>query len=349
MENPDKTTKTSPGVMEARLYEKGSGDDVRCLLCSFRCRIKEGRRGICGVRENRKGTLYTLVYGLLIAENIDPIEKKPLFHFLPSSPSYSIATVGCNFRCLHCQNFDISQMPRDSKRMAGHEATPEEVVMKAAASGCGSIAYTYTEPTIFFEFARDTGILARERGIKNVFVTNGYMTRECIEESRGFLDAANVDIKSFSDDFYKKVCGARIAPVLESIERMRELGIWVEVTTLIIPGYNDSEDELRSIAQWISKTDRSMPWHISAFYPTYKLQDAPPTTSETLMRARDIGIAEGLRYVYTGNIPGIEGESTFCYNCNKLLIERRGFYVKDNVIKESKCPYCGVIIDGVGL
>ncbi|GMR04438.1 MAG: AmmeMemoRadiSam system radical SAM enzyme [Thermodesulfobacteriota bacterium] len=349
MQGHDKPTGSSRGVLEARLYKSVGEEAVKCFLCSFHCRIKEGRRGICGVRENRKGVLYTLVYGLLIAGNIDPIEKKPLFHFLPSTPSYSIATVGCNFKCLYCQNFDISQMPKDAGRIEGTEVSPEEVVLSAASSGCKSIAYTYTEPTIFFEFARDTGLLARERSIKNVFVTNGYMTRECLDESRAFLDAANVDIKSFSDDFYKKVCGARLAPVLESIEYMRELGIWVEVTTLLIPGYNDSEDEIRNIAKWISRTDKSMPWHISAFYPTYKLTDAPPTPSDTIMRAREIGLGEGLRYVYTGNIPGLKGESTFCYNCKKLLIERRGFYVKKNLIEASNCPFCGAVIDGIGL
>ena len=337
-------------MREARLYNRHEDGSVDCFLCSFHCRISDGKRGICGVRENAGGTLFTLVYGRLAAEHIDPIEKKPLFHFQPASSSYSIATVGCNFRCLHCQNAEISQMPRERKKVAGEDVLPEEIVNQAYSTGCASISYTYTEPTIFFEYAYDTGVLAKEKGLKNVFVTNGYMTRECLDEMRGVLDAANVDVKSFSEDFYRKVCGgARLAPVLESIEYMRELGIWVEVTTLVIPGFNDSEEELREIARWIHKTDKTMPWHISAFYPAYKMLDVPATPVETVVRAREIGIEEGLRYVYTGNVPGLPGESTFCYNCDKLIIDRRGFVVRKNAIRDSRCPYCKVVIDGVDL
>lgn len=338
-----------PLSMEASLYKKAENNYTDCFLCSFRCHIAPGKRGVCGVRENRQGTLYSNVYGRLIAQNIDPIEKKPLFHFQPASRSYSIATVGCNFRCLHCQNSDISQMPRDKKTIAGEEVGPEEVVAEALETGCASISYTYTEPTIFFEYARDVGMLAKDRGLKNVFVTNGYMTAECLDELKGTLDAANVDIKAFTEGFYKKVCGATLAPVLKSIERMRELGIWVEITTLVIPSMNDSDEELRNIAKWIYRTDKSMPWHISAFRPAYKMMDAPPTPAETLERAIDIGLGEGLRYVYTGNIPGLKGESTFCYNCKKLLIERRGFTVMKNLVAEGMCPFCGTAIDGVEL
>lgn len=336
-------------MREAGLYKPAEKGFVDCYLCEFRCHIAGGKRGVCGVRENVGGVLYTLVYGRLIAEHIDPIEKKPLFHFLPGSRSYSIATVGCNFRCLHCQNFEISQMPREQKRVAGEEASPEEIAAEAYESGCSSISYTYTEPTIFFEYAYDTGVLAKEKGLKNVFVTNGYMTAECLDEMKGVLDAANVDIKSFSESFYKKVCGATLAPVLKSVERMRELGIWVEITTLIIPGMNDSEDELRAIAKWMCRTDKRMPWHLSAFHPAYKLNDIGRTPDSTIERAREIGLEEGLRYVYTGNVPGLEGESTFCHNCKKLLIERFGFTVKRNVIEGSECPYCASAIDGIGM
>ena len=336
-------------MKEARLYKTSASGHIDCFLCEFRCRIADGKRGVCGVRENMGGTLFTLVYGRLIAEHADPIEKKPLFHFQPGSSSYSIATVGCNFRCLHCQNSEISQMPRDQKRILGEEVSAEDVVSEAVETGCSSISYTYTEPTIFFEFAYDTALLAREKGLKNVFVTNGYMTPECLDEMRGVLDAANVDIKSFSETFYKKVCGATLAPVLKSVERMRSLGIWVEITTLVIPGMNDKDDELKAIAKWIAATDRAMPWHISAFHPAYKLHDVPPTPRETIERAREIGLAEGLRYVYTGNIPGEKGESTFCYKCGKLLIERYGFAVKKNDIRDSVCPYCASFIDGVDL
>ncbi|MCP3676420.1 MAG: AmmeMemoRadiSam system radical SAM enzyme, partial [Deltaproteobacteria bacterium] len=259
------------GEVEARLYERREDKAVRCYLCAHLCSIKEGHKGICGVREVREGTLYALDYGKLIARHIDPIEKKPFFHFQPGSASYSVATVGCNFRCLHCQNYEISQMPKESKKILGESITAEEVVEAVASTGCRSIAYTYTEPTIFFEFAYDCMKLAKERGMRNVFVTNGYMTRECLDEFKELLDGANVDVKAFTEGFYKRVCGAKLAPVLESVEYMRELGIWVEVTTLIIPTKNDSEEELREIARWIYRTDKKIPWHISAFYPTYKM------------------------------------------------------------------------------
>jgi len=334
-------------MREARLYSKRSDGSVDCHLCAFHCHIQKGKRGICGVRENSDGTLNTLVYGSLIAKNIDPVEKKPLFHFLPSTATYSIATAGCNFRCLHCQNFEISQITRESGEIPGVHVTPASVVSSALSAKCRSISYTYTEPTIFFEFALDTGLKAKAEGLKNIFVTNGFMTGECLGEMRGVLDAANVDIKAFSDDFYKKVCGARLAPVLESIIEMRRLGIWVEVTTLIIPGKNNSTEELRDIARWIYKTDKAIPWHISAFYPTYKLMETPPTSADDLIRARDIGLAEGLRYVYTGNIPGIKGESTYCFKCGSLIIERRGYSIGEVRLVDGKCPDCGSTIDGV--
>ena len=223
-------------VHEALLYEKEKDLRVRCALCAHRCRIDAGARGICGVRENREGVLYSLVYGRVIAENVDPIEKKPLFHFLPGSRSFSIATAGCNFRCTFCQNHEISQLPREENHIIGRERTPAKIVEQARLAGCNSISYTYTEPTIYFEFAWDTAGIAREQGLKNVFVTNGYMTGETLELLAPRLDAANVDLKSFRDDFYKKECGARLQPVLDSLRRMKELGIWVEVTTLLIPG-----------------------------------------------------------------------------------------------------------------
>ncbi|MEE9614180.1 MAG: AmmeMemoRadiSam system radical SAM enzyme [Thermodesulfobacteriota bacterium] len=335
-------------MREAELWKGIGNKKVECRLCCHRCKINDGKRGICGVRENRGGKLWSLNYGLLIARNIDPIEKKPFFHFQPGSTSYSIATAGCNFRCLHCQNYEISQMPREGgKVVTGMAATPEEVVSDAESGGSAGISYTYTEPTIFFEFARDCARLAKERGLKNNFVTNGFMTSECLGEMRGLLDAANVDVKSFSDDFYKKVCGARLAPVLETVERMKAVGIWVEVTTLIIPTLNDTDDELRKVAKWLYQTDPSIPWHISAFYPTYKLTDLPRTPVSTINRAREIGLAEGLKYVYSGNVPGDPGESTYCYFCKELLIERVGFTVRKNLIKDSKCPHCSVEIDGV--
>jgi len=335
--------------MEAYLYESLKDNEVKCNLCNHRCNIKNGRRGICGVRENRGGVLETLVYGRVVARHIDPIEKKPLFHFLPGSLSYSIATVGCNFKCRFCQNADIAQMPSDRKgRIVGDSFTPEDIVDEAIKGDCKTIAYTYTEPTIYFEFAYDTAKLAAEKGIRNVFVTNGYMTEEALQMIHPFLDAANVDLKAFTEEFYMKTCKARLVHVKETLKRMKYLGIFVEVTTLIIPGLNDDRRELENLATFlVDALGAETPWHISRFHPTYKLTDHPPTPVETLIRARDIGIKAGLRYVYIGNVPGENGEKTFCYRCNGLLIDRWGFYVQDNRIKNGKCPDCGAAIDGV--
>ena len=320
---------------------------VQCSLCSHRCLIAEGKRGICAVRENQGGILYTLVYDKIIARNIDPIEKKPLFHFHPGSLSYSIATPGCNFRCRHCQNADISQLPRDQGGMVlGEEFTPEQIVQAARGRRCASISYTYTEPTIYFELAYDTARLAAEVGLRNVFVTNGYITPEALETIRPYLHGANIDLKGFSDNFYRKVCGARLEPVLDAIRLYKQFGIWIEITTLVIPGHNDSDSQLRDIARFIVSLGKDIPWHVSRFHPTYKLTDQPSTPLETLRRAREIGLEEGLRYVYEGNIPG-EGEDTACWSCGRTLVKRTGFHVEENRVKEGKCSYCGVLMDGV--
>lgn len=332
---------------EAGLYEKQDRQRVRCFLCSHGCRIGEGARGICAVRENRKGTLYSLVYGKVIARNVDPIEKKPLFHFLPGTRSFSIATVGCNFKCRFCQNSDISQMAVDQDRVWGEETSPESVVEQALASGSKTISYTYTEPTIYFEFARDTARAAARKGLRNVFVTNGFMTGECLEEIHPDLHAANVDLKAFTDEYYRRQCGARLAPVMKSIERMVKLGVWVEVTTLLIPGLNDSEEELRALARFLVGLNPGIPWHISRFHPTYKLLDVGPTPPESLRKAREIGLEEGLGYVYTGNLPGDGGEKTLCSGCGGLLIDRYGFTVLKNLIVGGPCPKCGHQIPGV--
>jgi pyruvate formate lyase activating enzyme len=335
--------------MEAYLYEPLEDKKVKCNLCSHRCIIKEGRRGICGVRENRSGMLLTLVYGKAIARHVDPIEKKPLFHFLPGTLSYSIATVGCNLRCRFCQNADIAQMPADHKGVImGDTVTPQEVVAAADKSGCRSISYTYTEPTVFFELAYDTAQIAHERGIRNVFVTNGYMTAEALEMIEPYLDAANVDLKAFSNRYYKELCGAKLKHVQETLKRMKALGIFVEVTTLIVPGLNDDKDELQDLAAFIAKDlGTDTPWHISRFHPTYKLTDRPPTPVKTLTMAREIGLEAGLKYVYTGNVPGNSGENTFCPACGEIVIERWGFQVGSLRIKDGKCSQCGAKIDGV--
>jgi pyruvate formate lyase activating enzyme len=335
-------------MKEAYLYEKQSDAKVRCFLCSHRCLIADGKRGVCCVRENRKGILFSLVYERLISANVDPIEKKPFFHFLPGSRAFSVAAPGCNFRCLHCQNHEISQLPRDKEIIMGDKVKAEEICSLALQHNCASISYTYTEPTIFFEYAYDTAQIARPKGLKNNFVTNGYMTAEALDMIAPYLDGANVDLKSFSDAFYKKVCGARLKPVQESITQMHELGIWVEVTTLIIPTLNDAEAELRKIARFLLSVSPAIPWHVSAFYPTYRMMDKPRTSPEIIRRAREIGLEEGLRYVYTGNIPGEEGENTLCYHCKKVLIRRYGYQIAENSITaEGKCPACGTVIEGV--
>lgn len=334
-------------MKEAYLYDRLENEKVRCLLCNHNCVITEGKTGICGVRENRSGILVSLVYGKVIASHCDPIEKKPLFHFLPGSRSYSIATVGCNFRCFFCQNADISQMPSDHNRIMGQDMTPEEIVEDALNTRSASISYTYTEPTIYYELAVDTARLAASEGLKNVFVSNGYMTEQCLEDMSPDLHAANVDLKAFTDEFYKEQCGAKLEPVLRTLETMKRLGIWLEVTTLLIPGLNDSKEELKEIAQFLANLDTDIPWHISRFHPTYRLTDIPSTPPDTIQRARDLGYEAGLKYVYTGNLPGDEGEKTFCHHCGELLIDRFGFTVTKNRIKENLCPECGSEIPGV--
>ena len=323
-------------------------DALVCELCSHGCTIKDGRRGLCGVRENRGGVLYSLVYGEIVAEHIDPIEKKPMFHFLPGSHSYSISTVGCNFRCLHCQNYSISQAVHMSPaEMAGNRRTPEQIVDAALANDCLSISYTYVEPTVFFEFAYDCCIIARQKGLGNVFVSNGYMSETATRMLAPVLSAINIDIKAFSDDFYKKICGARLQPVLETVRLMKELGVWVEITTLVIPGLNDSEDELRRIAAFIAGVDPAIPWHVTGFHPMHKMIDRPSTPLHSLRKARQIGLESGLRFVYEGNVPGEGGENTFCPLCHEEIIGRFGFSIRSNKIIHSHCPVCETRIEGV--
>ena len=333
-------------IKEAMFYEKIGGKVVHCHLCSHHCKINEGNRGICGVRENIDGTLYSLVYGKLIASAVDPIEKKPLFHFLPGSRTYSIATVGCNFRCLNCQNYNISQMPKPKKPVIGKDITPNEIVETAKHNNCESIAYTYTEPTIFFEYAFETAKLASKEDLKNIFVTNGYITEDALRVIAPYLDAANIDLKSMSDEFYRKICGARIKHVMNTIRLHKEMGIWIEITTLIIPSLNDSENNFRKIAEFIKNLDESIPWHITKFYPAYRLLNLPPTPVETLDKAKKIGLDIGLKHIYQGNIPG-EGENTYCPSCGRSLIKRDGYLVIKNNIRDSKCSYCSTKIDGV--
>ncbi|MFI5399018.1 MAG: AmmeMemoRadiSam system radical SAM enzyme [Candidatus Binatia bacterium] len=357
-------------MKEAMFYEPLPNGRVLCTLCALSCKIAPGRRGACGVRVNVDDTLYTLVYDKVVARHVDPIEKKPFFHFLPGTRSYSIATVGCNFRCLHCQNYEISQQPkqkaprvresggdepevlclslRDAEaRMPGESITPEQIVAAAQRSGCRSIAYTYTEATIFFELAYDTARLAASEDLGNVFVTNGYITEEALSTIAPYLSAANIDLKSLNDSAHKRMTGARLQPVLDGIRAYKRHGIWVEVTTLIIPGHNDSEEELRQIAAFIAGVGTDIPWHVTQFYPAYRLLDRPPTPVATLRRAREIGYEAGLQYVYEGNVPGEGGEHTYCHACRTLLIERYGLDLLSNRMHDGCCPRCGARIPGV--
>ncbi len=330
------------------MYEKAEGLAVICKLCAHRCFIPPGRIGICRVRENRAGVLYTLVYDRVTSPNIDPIEKKPLFHFLPGTLSYSIATVGCNFHCRFCQNWEISQMPRYREGITfGQKISPEQIVRRALQARCKTIAYTYTEPTVFFELAYDSARLAVKEGLKNIFVTNGYMTPEALRAIHPHLHAANVDLKGFDDKRYRRVCGAKLQPVLDTIRLMKKLGIWVEVTTLVIPGHNDSEEELRQIARFLRDVGPEIPWHLSAFFPAYRMLDVKPTGGETLLRAWAIGKEAGLRYVYIGNLADNIHEDTNCYQCGKRLVQRFGFSVSRNLLDDGRCPFCQAPIQGV--
>lgn len=333
---------------EAMFYDRLTGSAVRCGLCRFRCAIAPGARGLCGVRENRDGRLYSLVYGKVVAEHADPVEKKPLFHFLPSTTTYSIATPGCNFRCLHCQNASISQVSAAGHLLAGADLPPESVVASARSAGCRSISYTYTEPTIFFEYAYDTAVRAADAGLKNIFVTNGYITADALRAIRPVLHAANIDLKGFSERFYREVAHATLREVLDSVVEYRRLGIWIELTTLLIPGFNDDPAELQAMAGFIAgHLGPDVPWHVTAFYPTYRMTRVPPATSAQLRAVRDIGLAAGLRYVYTGNASCPGGEDTGCSSCGSTLVRRRGFSVVENRLAEGGCPDCGTLAAGV--
>ncbi len=324
---------------------------VRCNLCSHRCVIPPGKLGACCVRENVDGRLYTLVYDRTISQNVDPIEKKPLFHFLPGTKAFSIATPGCNFRCAFCQNWEISQMPREAGGgIMGVPLKPADVARAAKRHGCASVAYTYTEPTIFAEYALDCAAEAQALGLKNVFVSNGYMTPELIDRMDGVIDGINVDLKAGRGEFYRRISGAALKPVLANLKLLRQHGIWLEVTTLVIPGLNDTDEELRWVAEYLrDEVGPDTPWHISRFFPQYEMADTPPTPTHVLQKAYEIGKQAGLHYVYVGNLPGNQAESTFCPGCGALVIERSGYSLGKRRLVDGKCASCGTLIAGVGL
>ncbi|MBN2480472.1 MAG: AmmeMemoRadiSam system radical SAM enzyme [Bacteroidales bacterium] len=337
-------------MKEASLYFKLDNSKVQCNLCAHHCVIKTGKKGICKVRVNHEGILYTRAYGKTIAQHVDPVEKKPLYHFFPGSKAYSVATPGCNFHCRFCQNWDISQIIPDTLLESGYPATPEQIVRSAKQTGCQSIAYTYTEPTIFFEYSYDTAQIAKKEGIQNIYVSNGYMTFEMLEIMAPFLDAINVDLKAFRDETYRRIIGARLQPVLDNLKKIKQLGIWLEVTSLIIPGINDDPQEIRDMAAFVAdELGRDVPWHISRFFPSYNMSDMPPTPLQTLQMAKDTGFEAGLQYVYPGNVASHEDVHTKCPQCRHLLIRRSHFGVIMNHIRDGLCPECGMKISGVGM
>ncbi len=326
---------------EAILYREGEGGAVDCFLCSHRCHIAGGKRGFCRVRQNVGGTLYTHTYGRLVARHIDPIEKKPLYHYLPGTRSYSIATPGCNFRCPFCQNWQISQTDAAPAFEGLGYVPPEDVVDDAEQSAAATIAYTYTEPTIFMEYALDCARLARQRGIANVFVTNGYESPEAVEAMSGLIDAANVDLKAFREEFYRTQCQGHLQPVLDSIAAMREAGIHVEVTTLIVPGANDDEEELRGLAGFLAGVSPELPWHISRFHPNYMETRREATPLQSMLLAQSLGREAGLHHIYLGNVMTEKGQNTRCPDCGELLVRRSGFGRPEVRIDEPRCPECG--------
>jgi len=332
--------------MKQALFYSAFGENiVQCDLCPHHCTIKPDHTGICRVRKNIDGTLFSLVYGHPVTQSVDPIEKKPLFHFYPGSKTFSIATVGCNLHCKHCQNADISQTSADHS--SSMMVPAESIVESAKNCNAHSISYTYTEPTIFYEYAFDIASIAHDHDLKNVFVTNGYISKEPLEKIAPFIDGANIDLKAMNDEFYKRVCGARLQPVLDAIKIYIEHEIWVEITTLIIPGYNDDEQELQKIAKFIYDINPEIPWHVTGFSPSFQLTEISPTTIAMLEKAMSIGKENGLSYIYPGN-RGF-GEHTICPICNKDLIRRDGFHVTNNKIIKNKCPDCQATINGIGL
>ncbi|MEM4337134.1 MAG: AmmeMemoRadiSam system radical SAM enzyme [Candidatus Woesearchaeota archaeon] len=336
-------------MKKAILWKKLKKNGVECLACNFRCKISEGQTGVCLVRKNIKGKLYSLIYGSIISKNIDPVEKKPLFHFYPGTRTFSIGTLGCNFRCLFCQNYEISQYIREGGFILGENITPKQVVEEAKKYECQSIAYTYNEPSIFVEFVVDTAKIAKKNNLKNIYVTNGYETKEALERIKGLIDAMNIDLKSFDKNFYMKICGAvDVEKVIETITTAYNMGFWIEITTLIIPNHNDSEENLRRIAKFISSLNKNIPWHITRFFPMYKMEKIPPTPIDTLIRAYKIGLEAGLKYIYIGNVHKEHYENTFCPKCNKIVIERRWeLGIVKNFLKNNSCPHCGEHIAGV--
>ena len=329
----------------ALLWRTLKDDVLQCQLCAHFCRIADKERGQCGVRENREGTLVSLSYDKVAALNLDPVEKKPLFHFLPGTTTLSVGTPGCNLACTFCQNASLSQPPRQGLPVQGESVPPKDIIRAAHASGAASIAYTYSEPTIFFELMVETAAQALDAGLANIMVSNGFQSPQCLDELGGLIQAANIDLKSFSDDFYRDICSARLGPVLKNLVHMKRLGWHLEVTTLVIPDLNDSDVELTDIARFLrTELGADTPWHVSRFHPCHRMHDHSPTPLDTLKRAYDIGRAEGLQYVFVGNVPGSGLENTVCPGCGLTVVERSGFSILRDRLRKGLCPDCGLAI-----
>jgi pyruvate formate lyase activating enzyme len=337
------------GLIKTKLspyFTSLDGGEIQCELCPHRCRVAKGKRGICRVRENRDGKYYSLVYGNPCAVHLDPIEKKPLFHVLPGTTSFSLATAGCNFHCKFCQNWEISQAaPED---LYSYEVPPELMVNRAKEIGARSVAYTYAEPTIFYEYMIDIGALVKKSGLLNVYHSNGFINPGPLKNLCKVLDAANIDLKGFSDNFYQELCSGNLAPVLETLKTLKQEKVHLEITNLIIPTKNDEMSMVREMCLWIKKElGPDTPIHFSRFYPLYKLKTLPQTPVSTLDKARAVALSVGLEYVYVGNVPRHEGENTFCPKCKKMLIQRTGYMVGEINVKAGKCKYCGKPIPGI--
>ncbi|MFH0763527.1 MAG: AmmeMemoRadiSam system radical SAM enzyme [Candidatus Omnitrophota bacterium] len=331
----------------ASFWYKVKGNVVQCVLCPRRCVINSGQRGACTVRVNKDGMLYTLGYGNPVAVHVDPIEKKPFFHVLPGENAFSIAVAGCNMRCLFCQNWTISQAKPDET--AAYDMPPEAAVAAAAKHNCPFIVYTYTEPTVFYEYMLDISKLARSKGLKNGMHTCGYINPEPLAELLEYMDAVNVDLKGFNVEFYRKMGAfAELKPVLETLKAVKARGVWLEITNLIIPGLNDDPEEIKSMCEWIKESlGDEVPLHFSRFMPAFRLQNLPPTPVEKLDEAYKIAKGAGLKYVYVGNVPGNPKENTYCPNCGKMIVNRIGYEVVENNITDSKCKFCGERIAGI--
>lgn len=340
----EQSSKVTPRI--ASYWQKVKDNIVQCLLCPRKCILDVGQRGICTVRINKDGKLYTLGYGNPVAVHIDPIEKKPFFHVTPGEPTFSIAVAGCNMRCLFCQNWQISQSKPDET--LNYDMPPEEVVNKAIENNCRFIVYTYTEPTVFYEYMLDIAKLAKQKGLKNAMHTCGYINPEPLKELLKYMDAVNVDLKGFTEEFYAKMgLLAELKPVLETIRIVKEEGVWLEITNLLIPGANDDPEKIKEMCVWIKENiGGDVPVHFSRFMPAYKLKNLSPTPIEKLEEAYRIAKGVGLKYVYIGNVPGNPAESTYCPNCGKVIIGRVGYQISENNIKDGKCKFCGYRIAG---